>query len=43
MARYIVLLAVLSILLGGCVVVHSEKHVAVAGVEADVAAAAALP
>jgi hypothetical protein len=39
MVRYIVLLAVLSILLGGCVVVHSEKHVAVAGV----AAAAALP
>jgi PBP1b-binding outer membrane lipoprotein LpoB len=42
MARYIVLLAALAILLSGCVVVHSEKHVA-ASVNADPAASAALP
>lgn len=30
MVRYIVLLAVLLALLGGCVVVHSEKHMAAA-------------
>ncbi len=40
MARYIVLLAVLSILLGGCVVVHSEEHWAAACVKADPASAA---
>lgn len=37
MARYIVLLAVLSLLLSGCVVVNSEEHMAAAGVRADVA------
>ncbi len=41
MARYIVLLVVLSLLLGGCVVVHSEEHMA-ACVKAN-AASAALP
>jgi len=41
MARYIVLLAVLSLLLGGCVVVNLEEHVA-AGVKTD-AVPAALP
>ena len=35
MARYIVLLAVLSLLLGGCVVVHSEEHITAACVKAD--------
>jgi len=30
MVRYIVLLAVLMALLSGCVVVHSEKHMAAA-------------
>lgn len=43
MARYIVLLAALAILLSGCVVVHSEKHLAAGRVEAGVTASAALP
>jgi len=43
MVRYLVLFAVLSILLmGGCVVVNSEEHLAAACVRVD-AAAAALP
>ena len=43
MMRYIVMLAALAILLSGCVVVHSEKHVAAEGMQADVTTSAALP
>jgi hypothetical protein len=42
MVRYLALLLLLSMLLSGCVVVHSEKHMAVARVGAE-GNAAALP
>jgi len=42
MVRYLVLLAVLSILVSGCVVVHSEEHMAMTCAKAG-AAPAALP
>ena len=44
MVRYLVLLAVLSMLLAGCVVVHSDKYVTATGVEIEAnESTAALP
>jgi hypothetical protein len=40
MVRYLVLLAVLSMLLAGCVVVHSDKYVTAVRVESEATAPA---
>jgi len=42
MVRYLVLLAVLSMLLSGCVVVHSDKYVTAISVETEANAPAAV-